>query len=145
MINNREQSEMLGPFMWGKRPHTELTGFVNNENTVKIAAICKGTAGIHNRTIVFDKYRELIINDDIGIDEGTSLFHINPLLQVKKENERIIITLPNNNLVILNSNNSLVKIEESICSDAYNSLQKNKCISLSFSHNNKVAIHFELN
>ena len=75
MIDEREQSEMLGPFIWGKKAKTQLVKVQENED-VEITMRCDNESGNHVRTLVFNGSNHLTIIDDIGNAKGKSYYHL---------------------------------------------------------------------
>lgn len=70
-INNMEQSQMLGPFLWGKKAVTRLTSLENSS----IEASVKGLSGVtHTRRFTFS-YDEEICHDSGDIPSAYRQFH----------------------------------------------------------------------
>lgn len=67
-INDEDQSEMLGAFLWGHKAKAELTSFEEISGKVRLVMHHDGyKPTIHKRTIEFDGDRELVIEDEISI------------------------------------------------------------------------------
>lgn len=63
-VDGKDQSEMLGAFLWGRKAKAELLNFEENDGAVKIVMQHDGYKPvIHKRTIEFDGDRHLTIED----------------------------------------------------------------------------------
>jgi hypothetical protein len=66
-IGNRDQSEMLGAFLWGKRAECKLVDYTERKDAVVICAEHDGYIPcIHRRTFEFDKKSKLKIVDEFS-------------------------------------------------------------------------------
>ena len=73
-VEGRDQSEMLGAFLWGKRAACRLISYENtNEKTVLVAEHDGYRPVIHRRTFEFDKDRELCVTDELSAVCGYTL------------------------------------------------------------------------
>lgn len=64
-IDGKDQSEMLGAFLWGRKAECELEEF-SDEQEITIKAKHNGYKPIvHMRTFEFDKKRKLIVKDEV--------------------------------------------------------------------------------
>ena len=72
-IDGKNQSEMLGPFLWGRKANAELLEFKKNpDGSVQIVMTQDGyTPIIHMRTLQFDGYRKITITDKLSA-KGTA-------------------------------------------------------------------------
>ncbi len=108
MIENHEQSEMLGPFIWGTRAKAELVDLTEEKGWVTVKMCCSGSAGVHNRTIAFDQARSVEIRDDVGEHQGNAFFHFPPESQVEIEENRAVVC-SSGKRIVLNSNGKKIK------------------------------------
>ena len=139
MIEDEEQSEMLGPFMWGKKARAELLSIKEEKGIVDVSARCEGECGIHERVFLFDQMSELIIRDDIGQNHGKLFFHLNPHLHISVRNKNRLIPFGKGWITIVNENMELN--EYSACySRKYNSKKQGLIISGEFVGNTETRI-----
>lgn len=82
MIDGQEQSEMLGPFIWGKKARTHLLDIAENDGLVTISMECLENVGTHTRRIVFNQKDQLEIYDNIEKHRGLLKFIISPQADV---------------------------------------------------------------
>lgn len=73
-IDGKDQSKMLGAFLWGKRAECELLQFDESNDKVTILAGHNGYAPvIHKRSFTFNKNNELEITDELSDKRETSV------------------------------------------------------------------------
>lgn len=66
-VDERDQSEMLGPFLWGKKAESTLKEYRDEPDRIVLAAAQNGYAPVvHSREFQFDKKRRLIIKDTLS-------------------------------------------------------------------------------
>ena len=64
-INGKDQSEMLGAFLWGRKAECELIEYSEDTDKVLVRASHNGYQPvIHTRSFIFNKLDELIIQDE---------------------------------------------------------------------------------
>lgn len=67
-VDNRDQSEMLGAFLWGKKAECKLLEYNNDGKEITLKAAHDGYRPvIHIRTFTFDKNRILTIKDELSV------------------------------------------------------------------------------
>lgn len=93
MIDGQEQSEMLGPFLWGKKAKAALESLTEEAGSVVVRMACRGPAGVHTRRLVFDHVSSLEIHDDVEMKAGRMFLHLAPDAVVRMENKRAVINL----------------------------------------------------
>jgi len=77
-IEGRDQSEMLGAFLWGRKANAELISFEEKDGSVRLEMRHDGyKPDYHIRILEFDGYRTLIIRDELS---DTSEAEVNFLL-----------------------------------------------------------------
>lgn len=78
-INGKDQSEMLGAFLWGRKAECELIEYSEDTDKVLVRASHNGYQPvIHTRSFIFNKLDELIIQDEFetgGIKDIHYLIH----------------------------------------------------------------------
>lgn len=73
-VGGRDQSEMLGPFLWGRKAECKLLEFSENNRGILLKACHNGYGPvIHTRKILFDKKNKLEISDTIS-EQGKGTF-----------------------------------------------------------------------
>lgn len=101
-INCKDQSEMLGAFLWGKKARSKLIQYVSVDDEVRISAMHDGYAPLyHARTIEYKKPDEFIIIDQIygGACKWTLTYMLAPDLTIKKlEKNKIVSQSKSNNI-----------------------------------------------
>ncbi|MDP2911548.1 MAG: alginate lyase family protein [Candidatus Omnitrophota bacterium] len=71
-INNKNQSEPKGLFMWGKRPLPEIEEWRSSDKSDYISASYVNDASFHRRSVYFDKEKEAwTIKDAVEVDKGS--------------------------------------------------------------------------
>lgn len=82
MIDGQEQSEMVGPFIWGRKACARLLDITQRGGLVSLIMECQEMSGTHIRRIVFNQKNRLEIHDDIGIHSGLLKYIISPRANV---------------------------------------------------------------
>lgn len=147
-IDGKDQSEMLGAFLWGKRANTTLCKYEINEKQEILVARHDGYKPlIHNREFIFNKKDKLIINDEIEGKEfnWVSTLVIDPkvnILQVK-DNEAILI-VDSNEVIIKVDNGLRIEIEEIWISEIYSNKVKSKALKVRGSNSENLKLKTEI-
>lgn len=125
-IGETEQSEMLGPFLWGKQCRCQLEQFENSSQNMYCAARADYLDKTHRRSIEFDKSSSFVIRDTILNAEDEikrQLFLISPECEVKLVEENKIAIFTSKRVIYLqNVNMAKTIIEEFPYSSEYNHL-----------------------
>ncbi|MBU1853066.1 MAG: heparinase II/III family protein [Candidatus Omnitrophica bacterium] len=86
-VNNKNQSEIKGPFMWGKRPVPTIEEWESSNNRDRISVSYNNCTVRHKRTIYFDKKKNVwLIEDFLKTKEKSTIrqyFHLSPFSTVK--------------------------------------------------------------
>lgn len=92
-VEGRDQSEMLGAFLWGKRAECKLISFENTNGKTTLVAEHDGYRPIiHRRTFEFDGDRALWVTDELSAVCGYTLtFMLSPDAAAKIENNTVLI------------------------------------------------------
>ena len=92
-VDGKDQSEMLGAFLWGRKAKAELLSFEESDGAVKIVMQHDGYKPvIHKRTIEFDGERTITIKDELGRTiKGCAVFIPASGMNIKNENKKIKI------------------------------------------------------
>lgn len=125
-IGNIEQSEMLGPFLWGRQCKCKLEQFENASKNICCVVRADYLNKTHQRRIEFDKSSSFIIRDTIlnaKDDVKRQIFLVNPDCQVKLVEENKVAIFTSKRIIYL-QNISLAKtvIEKYPYSNEYNHL-----------------------
>lgn len=140
MIEQQEQSEMLGPFIWGKKSHTALSDIVVKDGLVTIKMECQGTSGKHSRKIEFNQKNQLKIYDYIKKHKGKAFFHISPNSTIRIEKGRIVCS-KSEQKIIIQCDGGNPEIIDSEFSSKYGSKTCSKGIGVSFNTLLKTEVH----
>ena len=142
MIDCEEQSEILGPFIWGRRAESCLVDLTCKENTYSIITKCTVSGRVHIRRFMFNGINTLMIEDEIGNHYGEAMLHIYPDMKIERyknrysiEDERIKISID-----ISNSDHKLFK---SYYSKRYCSQEESIAILEHFEKKNIIKICIE--
>lgn len=138
-INGKDQSEMLGAFLWGKRAECQLDGYEEDAGNVKIKANHNGySPEIHTRTYTFNHKDELIIFDEITTDtKVVANFILAPEVNVVLSENQVHISAENENVVMKISckKEYSIRIVAKPYSRRYGVYETTKCISIATSAN----------
>ena len=135
-INGRDQSEMLGAFLWGRKAVCRLIDYSEMQDRVEIIASHDGyTPVIHTRKFMFDRWSELSIIDQIDNANQSNQIQINYILapdcRVTIEERAIHITYNFARVkIIIKSPNVNVRIRDLQYSAKYGRKQVTKGIIL---------------
>ena len=93
-VEGKDQSEMLGAFLWGKRAECKLIDFKNTSNKTILVAKQDGYRPIiHRRMFEFDGNRKLRITDRLSAACNYSLtFMLSPNTTAQIENNTVLIS-----------------------------------------------------
>lgn len=140
VIEGCEQSEMLGPFIWGIRAKSILNSVDNNSIIAQTSYKNKK----HTRLIKFEDKQKIIIKDQIDNDEGCFCLHLGFKDDIQKSSNEITIHRDN---IILNIifNSDKVQIKNIEWSPHYNNFEKTDSISTIFKEKLETTISWEFN
>lgn len=94
MIESKDQSEMLGAFLWGKRAECKLISYEDKPDKTTLVAEHDGYRPIiHRRTYEFDGNRELRIKDELSAACDYMLtFELAPNAAVQVKDNTVIVS-----------------------------------------------------
>lgn len=130
MLSNKEQSEMIGPFIWGKRASVTLDGICSEKNQITLKTMCNGTAGRHTRIYEYNKNNKIVIKDIID-DIGKAFFHIDAKFQYEKRGESIVLFYDDIEIIVQHDGIS-VEVKEIKYSKMYNNTKSSICLIITF-------------
>lgn len=110
-INGKDQSEMLGAFLWGKKANCKLLNFEQHEDSsvILIAEHDGYQPAIHRRTFEFDGEKTLTIKDEIYNDDnakGAVDFVLAPNVKCSANNQGATIAFNGGELSLTFEDNS---------------------------------------
>lgn len=133
-VNNEEQSQMMGAFLWGKKAKTKILNNYLGANNDIIEAECVWHNGYkHKRSFQFDKKKILQIEDNLLANEqGYASLIIHPCCHVSTNKDEVIIN--NSNVSVKITTNAIPNISSSWYSDKYG--VEKKCKKITYKLNN---------
>lgn len=135
-IEDHEQSEIIGPFLWGKKAKNRIVT-VNEKDQIFICECNNQYGENHKRTIqLFDN--KLIIKDDINDKKGTFYLHFMSDIHILNIEKNKIKT---NSFTIIFSNDNL-SVEKCYISNRYNNIHESNKVIISFTHELETVIVF---
>lgn len=75
-IEGKEQAEILGPFMWGKRYSINPVNIIENSTTVLLCSRITYAGVAHERKIEFDYNTNITIRDKVESKQDTSIYQV---------------------------------------------------------------------
>lgn len=139
-LNNENQSEIKGPFLWGKKAETKLLDYLNDEKIYRIIAEHNGYhPSIHKRKLKFIKNIEMLVIEDFFNKPAEVNFILHPECKVLNINENFIEMSINNEKLFLYAD-GIIEINNIKVSNKFLSLCDSQKISIKydFSINNKL-------
>ena len=131
MINGKEQSEMIGPFLWGKKATTRILNIENQDDAIQLVVQSTNSDATHERIITFNFENQIDIMDKISDMNGEFILHLSPNLQYNIMNSVIYIKKDNISIRIENDGTKIYE-RNGLYSSRYNSKVENTQISLHF-------------
>ncbi|MDP8230602.1 MAG: glycosyltransferase [Candidatus Gorgyraea atricola] len=93
-LDDNNQSEITGPFMWGKRPLPRIEKWKSSKDMDYISAAYKNSRISHRRTIYFDKKKGLWrIEDFLNTARQSTVrqyFHLSPAVKIRLLDPNVI-------------------------------------------------------
>ena len=147
-INDSDQSEMLGAFLWGKRANTSLEKYEITTNKEVLIACHDGyKPNFHKREFTYNRKDLMQIRDTIT-GEGfnwTSTMVLDPEVEVVKLKENSISLKVKEDIINVKVNDELNIILEDIwVSEIYNNKVKSKAIKISGVNNSNLNLSTEI-
>lgn len=130
MVANQEQSEILGPFLWGKKMKSCCEYIKKDINSIKISISVKYKKIVHSRRIDFINDKELIIFDYLKENENLhkkQIFLINPEAEIIPIDDYSLCVLISNYKINISSQNKYALIDYKYSSE-YNQFSIGKGI-----------------
>ncbi len=140
MINGQEQSEMLGPFIWGKRAKAQLDSVDEQEDKIILKTRCIGPSGTLIRRFEFNFLDSLEVHDDVYMQEGRVVLHIDPRCNMKLEKGKSGISIQGKGIVITGDT---WEEESNRLSSKYNQKTVVPFVGMSFKGSNTIRIQWE--
>ena len=133
-MNEKDQSEMLGAFLWGRRAKAKLISLKNQDDgIVKVVMSHDGyTPIIHTRTFEFDGNRSVIILDELSRQAaGEVNFIFSPECTISIDNNIVTAVVGQEKMILKTTSNAVPQIYE--YSQIYGIKQKVSGLNISFS------------
>ena len=132
-VRDKDQSEMLGAFLWGRKAETTFVNWFSDDNMDWLIAFHNGYFPIETkREFVFDKAKNVLtIIDSLSEEEDWTLsFLIHGEVDVIRREKNVFELRRENVVCILSFTDKRViaKIEEGEYSDAYGIIKQNQII-----------------
>jgi len=93
-LDDKNQSEIVGPFMWGARPLPKIERWESSKDMDYISAAYKNSRIRHRRTICFDKKNRLWRIEDFLNTPGQGTirqyFHLPPAAKIRRLDSNVI-------------------------------------------------------
>lgn len=135
-VNGKDQSEMLGAFLWGRKAKCELISYVEDGNQVALQAKHNGyNPYAHLRTFKFDERARLEIADIVSDGAECELnFVLSPEFSIKKIDEKqlSIVSDIRKYLIVFEGNDITIDIKDAMYSEMYGTRQETKKICVRF-------------
>lgn len=130
-MNNKDQSEMKGPFLWGRRANATLLHFTSSNKKDTVKACHDGYKPvIHSREISYQKPDLFIIQDSFRGSKSENFemtFCLSPHLKVKQTAKDVVEIISMQNKIFLKCSQPLC-IEECWVSRTYATREKSIAI-----------------
>ena len=143
-VTGQPQSEMLGPFLWGRRAQTRLLDIREDESGVTVCAQTQYGSIRHTRTLRFDQQRTLTVEDAIeGLepdDDARKNFSLAPDLRIQLSDNRCTAANADGAVTLTAADGDSWQAAEYVYSSAYN--HKEKATRVSCRAASKVEIRF---
>ena len=143
--NGLNQSEIKGPFLWGKKAKVIIEDYMIDEDKVIIKASHNGYSPlIHKREVEYSLYKKRLIIRDYFDEKCKINFILDSKSIIEKLNDNEIIIISNGNRFNFKSNFK-ISIEDTIISKEFMNLEKTKklVINKNFSNIDCVEIIIE--
>ena len=135
-INGRDQSEMLGAFLWGKRAESQLISYSNAQGKIELTASHDGySPAKHIRKYEFDGESVLTITDRVENLNSGDKIQINYLLAPDCQTQIVENTInicdgTVNLKMTIDSSNVDISLKKVHCSRNYGEQNKTTCIAI---------------
>lgn len=139
-VNDQNQAEILGPFLWGKRYKINNVEFDNEcEKKCIMTAELQNSSYVHRRKFVYNKANQLIIEDVV---QGGQDIHLALICNFKAKievNQNVVIVRIGDKVVKINFDEaSKIKEENVEYSDGYCTKKTSKRIYVKFKTNKMI-------
>lgn len=146
-FNDKDQSEMLGAFLWGKKANSILHEYsLNNDSEVLIVSQDGYNPDKHKRQFKYNRENKLIIKDYISGKniKWTNTLILDPSIEIVDLLDNKIILSNQINTIHLCVNKDLkIEIEEVWISEIYGNKTKSKALKIK-GHNDKFQLNTEI-
>lgn len=141
---SRNQSEIRGPFLWGKRANTTILEYIEKEDSVRIKACHDGYKPlIHTRELEYYFDGKILLRDYFD-DKAKVNFILDNNTELERISDKIVKIKSNDSNILFNANSSIL-IEDTIISKSFMTKIKSKklVIEKDFSNNKYLEVVIE--
>lgn len=130
-INGKDQSEMLGAFLWGKKANCKLIEWKDEPNKATLIAEHDGYSPIiHQRKVEWNNHNELIVLDKLSSNsEWTVTWILSPECKLDSSSGMLSISNGHTTLQLFSSCGD-ISIEEADVSEKYGLLKSTKAVRI---------------
>lgn len=132
-VNNIDQSQMLGSFLWGKKAKATLKEFRLTDEYDFIRAFHDGYKPIiHEREVRLEKQKNIIFLKDTLNRNANAIqtFILSPLCEIIEHNERNISLIINDDLLILENSGGSITVVDAWYSPSFGVKEKTRAIKI---------------
>lgn len=148
-IDGRDQSQMLGAFLWGERAECRLESFSTSDKKDTLIASHDGYRPcIHTRSFEFDKISyELSICDTLtNPQKWVSTLMLGTNIQASILKDQVVVVYPSGRLIIDISGQDRITLEDTEVSPEYGVLQHSQAIRIyGFGQKTLLSIKIDMN
>lgn len=139
------QSEILGPFLWGKRAECRINNIDISADKICLSAQVTYSSIKHIREFIFNYDNRLTVKDTVTGDINNrtlkQLFHLSDYAEIVHKNKNSMIVLNEEHKITVESSDALnMEVQEYEYSPQYNSKRSALKLQLGFSGNEKASI-----
>lgn len=119
IIDGKNQSEIKGPFLWGRKARARLLAVEQENDEIKIRMEQDGYEPVkHFRTIVFDGEREIRIIDRLNIAaDAEAVFILAPDIRAEETEDTVLLYRGTDRIATMRCGDR--RIEQRFCSSRY--------------------------
>ena len=140
-IGGIDQSEIKGPFLWGKKARVGGYAFVDGTDAIRIRAEFEDFSSHAASRLICVKEDAIVVSDDAG-DLSVRTTYMTPLCVSQKSSRTVVLTLESGSCIRIDSDADL-NIKECQFSPSYGIVRPCWSIFSDFSGRNKTTIQLE--
>lgn len=140
-IGGSDQSEIKGPFLWGKKARVGGYAFEDGTDAIRIRAEFEDFSSHAASRLICVKEDAIVVSDDAG-DLSVRIVYITPLCVSQKSSRTVVLTLESGSCIRIDSDADL-NIKECQFSPSYGIVRPCWSIFSDFNGRNKTTIRLE--